>query len=128
VRIAAAETGIGPADIAAHGPMGARLEIARDGRWMRREPGPRVDLLRRRVLRDVLVALVEQRLRAPGVPISADELIARSWPGQRIRQGSARNRLYVALSSLRALGLRGALERTRAGGYRLSTAVSIEPG
>ena len=49
-----------------------------------------------------------------------------AWASERIRWDSATNRLYVALSSLRQLGLRDVLQRT-GDGWRLDPAIPLEP-
>lgn len=84
-----------------------------------------VDLSRRRVLRNVLVALATQRARAPGIAASSEELFAKAWPGERIQKESARNRLYVAINALRSLGLRPALVH-RADGYLIPPRVVLD--
>lgn len=103
----------------------ARLVIARDGAWFRLGDGEIVDLARRRVLRNVLVALAQQRQRSPGLAASSAELFASAWPDERIGRDSARNRLYVAINALRELGLRSALVR-RADGYLIPTRIVLE--
>ena len=52
---------------------------------------------------------------------SFEELVDRLWPGEKMTQASAQNRLQVSLSSLRSLGLREILQRTDKG-YRLDPA------
>jgi hypothetical protein len=94
-----------------------RLEAARDGRWFRRGDAPPVDLSRRPVLRAVLAALIDERH-----PLPVAELIARAWPGDRAL--SLRNRLYVSLNTLRELGLRGVIERSKHG-YRIAPYVRV---
>ncbi len=68
--------------------------------------------------------IVTARLTTPGRALSADELVAAGWPDERLRPDSARNRLQVALSTLRKLGLRPLLERSK-GGYRLAPGVPL---
>jgi hypothetical protein len=75
---------------------GARFRIG-DGDWR--------DLGRRRVQRRLLLRLT----REPG-PVSASQLMASGWPGERVQPTSARNRLHVALSRLRRAGLGELLE------------------
>jgi hypothetical protein len=107
------------------GQRAPRLEIARDGAWFRLAGGAIVDLSRRRVLRNVLIALAHQRLRAPGVAATSAELFASAWPDERIGRDSARNRLYVAINALRDLGLRAALVR-RVDGYLIPPRIVLE--
>ena len=106
---AAADAGI------RHAPT---LEIAADARWIRVGSGPPIDLSRRGPLRRLLLALARARLRAPGEPVSRDQLIAAGWPGEQPVADSGARRLAVTLSTLRNLGLRGMLV-TGDGGYLL---------
>jgi hypothetical protein len=62
--------------------------------------GHSIDLTRRPTLFRLLVALVGA-LRPMGVM----ELFEAAWPGERARPDAARNRVHVALSALRRLGL-----------------------
>ena len=63
------------------------------------------DLSRRDAPRRILGTLVEHRLWGRG-PVSLRELFEHGWPGEQIPWDSARNRVHVALSALRRLGLR----------------------
>lgn len=100
------------------------IEVSADASWFRVDGGPAVDLSRRRALRDVLRALIERHASAPGEPLTADILIAKSWPGERIRRESACNRLYVAICALRDRGLRAAIQRTPRG-YVIARGVRV---
>jgi hypothetical protein len=51
-------------------------------------------------------------------PVTTDELVAATWPGERLRGRSGANRLYVAVAELRKLGLKDVIVRDRQG-YRL---------
>ncbi|MCC7539107.1 MAG: hypothetical protein IT379_22990 [Deltaproteobacteria bacterium] len=106
----------------AHGA--GRLGIARDGSFLDPLGAPRASLRRRHALRSILALLVERRVHAPGEPTSVDELVAAGWPGERMTPASARTRLYVAVRSLRELGLRDVLVTSR-GGYLLHPAVEV---
>ena len=68
------------------------------------DEGPWVDLSRRVSLRRLLKALADHRVGHPGDTLSFDDLVAIGWPGERIIQRAARNRLHVALSTLRRFG------------------------
>ena len=78
-----------------------------------------VKLPARSPLRRVLDALAVSRVERPGEVLTIDEIIAAGWPGEKVGTDAALNRAYVALASLRKLGLRGALVQS-GGGYSLS--------
>ena len=71
-------------------------------------------MVHRRNLRLLLQAMILRRAERPGEAMSVDEVFAHGWPGERVAVG-AQNRVYVALSTLRKLGLRGVIERSREG-------------
>ncbi|MFP4600123.1 MAG: ATP-binding protein [Persicimonas sp.] len=95
------------------------LVVDASGRWFELPQEERVDISRRGALRRILERLVTRRLDAPGDPLDIDELVVAGWPDQTLDPGSAKNRLYVAVSTLRDLGLRGVL-LNEDGGYLLS--------
>jgi len=75
-------------------------------------PGePEIDLAARPQLARILRALAEQRVAAPGEPLPLAELLSRAWPGERMTASAAANRMKVALSTLRKLGLRSLIQR-----------------
>jgi predicted ATPase len=84
-----------------------------------------VDLTRHGTLRRVLDALVRAHREAPDHPLDVAALFAASWPGERVAQRAARNRVYVALSKLRKLGLSGVIS-SRDDGYLIAAAVRVE--
>ncbi|MEZ4240343.1 MAG: hypothetical protein R3F59_30160 [Myxococcota bacterium] len=86
--------------------------------------GTVVDLARRPTLRRVAARLVEQRLAAPGVALPLDAVLAAGWPGERILPEAGANRVYVAMATLRKLGLAAAL-LTRDDGYLLDPALAV---
>lgn len=93
-------------------PGRGAIVVARDGRTIVR--GSVVAHLdRREPLRRMLEALARSE-----APVPLERLIAIAWPGERIRDRAAKNRAHVALSTLRSLGLGGALRCTD-GGYVL---------
>ena len=90
------------------------LEIGHDYAWFSVDGGSRHDLLRREPVRRVFRALVE----AGGKPLTTDEVVEASWPGEMLVGSSGPDRFYVAISSLRKLDLRHSLVR-EGGGYAL---------
>jgi predicted ATPase len=83
-----------------------------------------VDLSRRAPLRRVLMLLARHRRDAPGEPVSLQAIIRAGWPSERIDARAADNRAYVALATLRKLGLR-ALLQTSSAGYCLHPGVGL---
>jgi predicted ATPase len=100
------------------------LCVAEDATWLELPGGARVDLKRRAVHRRLVERLVRERLAAPGAPASVADLVAAGWPGEKLAESSAQNRLHVALAALRADGLRDILKR-EPGGYLLDPAIEV---
>jgi tetratricopeptide (TPR) repeat protein len=100
------------------------LVVSEDGRVFRTPAARAVTLERRRAVRLILLKLVDHRLKAPGEPLSADTLLEYGWPGERVLAEAGASRVYVALATLRKLGLRGLL-MSRDGGYLLDPAVQL---
>jgi predicted ATPase len=100
--------------------------VDRAGRAVRLPSGEVVDLSRRLPLTRLLAALLQARLDgAPGAAIARADLVAAAWPDEpRLRPEAARNRLNVALSTLRGLGLAPLLE-TAGDGHRLAVSQSV---
>jgi ATP/maltotriose-dependent transcriptional regulator MalT len=103
----------------------AAVRVADDGSWLDTPGNERVDLSRRRVLRRLLLALAEKRVQAPGELLASADLVASGWPGERMLEKSAQDRLWVAIRSLRRLGLDGVLITGREG-YLLDPDVALE--
>lgn len=106
----------------AHRPC---FQVQQDGAWFRVADGEPVDCRRRPVLRRLLAELAARRLREPGRPAPAAELFAAGWPDQRICTVSAKNRLKVAISTLRKMGFGAFLIGDREG-YRLDPHCPLE--
>jgi predicted ATPase len=100
------------------------LEVGPRAEWFKRADAERVELLRRPKLRLLLEALTEKRLAWPGDPVPPEWLMTRVWPGEKILPEAAASRLYVAIATLRKLGLHEVLV-TRADGYLLHPAVTV---
>jgi hypothetical protein len=79
----------------------------------------------RRSLRRVLIALAEARRDRSGLPLTVDDLLQAGWPGETPLPEAGSNRVYVAISALRQLGLNEILQRWD-GGYRLDPATAVQ--
>jgi tetratricopeptide (TPR) repeat protein len=79
--------------------------------------------LERRATLERLVHVLAVRSNPAG--LTDEELVDRTWSGERLTSRSALNRLRVAMAELRQLGLRGALERNGRR-YRVRPDVEIE--
>ncbi|MFO0565687.1 MAG: tetratricopeptide repeat protein [Polyangiaceae bacterium] len=99
------------------------VQIGPRARWFQAPGAAIVSLRRKQRLRRLLAALAEQRVNAPGRVLSRDALFAAVWPGEKIGVESAHNRLYVAIATLRRLGLAGVLH-TQTDGYLLDAAAT----
>lgn len=88
--------------------------------WVRLNEGDTIDLERRRVVRRILDELIEHRIHHPGRPVPVSQLVEAAWPGQRFVAESGANRVYVAIATLRTLGL-GEVLQTRSGGYLIDS-------
>lgn len=102
----------------------APLEVGPEATWFRVPGAPPVDLRKRRAPRLILRALFEHRLAAPGAGLSVEALCAAGWPGDRALPHAAAARLYVAIRTLRTLGLAGVLRR-QDDGYLLDPATPV---
>jgi tetratricopeptide (TPR) repeat protein len=100
------------------------LHVGKDTSSFRLGPRAEVDLRRKRATRLMMRALVEERLRAPGEPMSVDTLVKATWPGERILPHAALSRAYVTVLMLRNLGLRTVLLQ-RDGGYFLDPEIPL---
>lgn len=89
--------------------------VERSGAWIERPDGVRHRLAHRPALSRLVAAFVDARERWPGRAMTVRELVERGWPGERIVPRAAANRVYVAMTTLRKLGLRDLLVRTEDG-------------
>jgi hypothetical protein len=101
------------------------LRIGPEARWFASADAAPADLSGQRVLRRLLQRLIEQHGSAPGEGLPLDALREAGWPGEHILRAAAVNRVHVALSKLRRLGLRGALV-CRDGHYLIDPTVRVE--
>lgn len=91
-----------------------QVRMGRDGSWAQ-VGGRRIDLTTRPSLMRVFKALItrwDQGQRAPAGPL---ELFEAGWPGETAAESSARARVYVAISTLRKMGLRRVIIRQGSG-------------
>jgi hypothetical protein len=105
-------------------PSGERLVLARDGTWFRAAGEAPVDLRTRIALARIMRALAAAHSEDPRKTLSLEDIVNAGWPGEKLVSDSGANRVYVAVATLRKLGLRDAIER-REGGYRLATHESL---
>lgn len=92
-------------------PSRTVLRLDPDARSFRIGDQPPVDLTRRAALRHIVGALAAAR----GAPLSADALLAAGWPGEKVVGDAGGNRVRVAISTLRRLGLATVLFTSDAG-------------
>jgi hypothetical protein len=102
----------------------AAIRIGPEGDWLTSPDGARHDLGPRRALRRIVLALATRRLEQPGQALPLEALLEAGWPGERPLPEAGANRVYVALSTLRKMGLADALER-HDDGYRLDPGVPL---
>ncbi len=100
------------------------FEVARDGSRFRCPDGTEHDLRSRRALKRIVAALVQAHRARPGTPVTVAELLDAAWPGEQLQAKAGANRVYVAMTNLRKLGLRALVMRGE-GGYSISTEVAL---
>lgn len=103
----------------------AALRIHAQGLWVQPAGATRKEVSGRPALRRIVVALLESRSQDPYRRLTTSELARAGWPSDDASDDVLVKRLYTAVSTLRNLGLRDAIERT-AEGYRLTPELSIE--
>lgn len=105
-----------------HGGARPTLEVADDGSWFSFNAQPLQRLASRAALRRVLLCILSRAEQGETCDVWA--LLDAGWPGERVEPEAGANRVYVAVSSLRRMGLRDAIERFDAG-YRLVPGVEV---
>ena len=98
------------------------LEPGAVGLWL--PDGRFVDLRRRRLGRRLLTALFDARTSQPGVALDMDAVWTAGWGEDRASETARRNRIYVAVASLRSLGLKHILQST-SDGYRIDPDIPV---
>jgi len=94
------------------------LLVEPEGRWFQLGGSEVVDLSRKRTLRPLLLSLVALHASEPGRALDVEGVFQAVWPGERILPEAKKNRVYVAVATLRKTGLDLVLE-TRGDGYLL---------
>lgn len=102
------------------------VTISRTGRFFS-VGDARVELTSSPRLVSVLGTLIEANLTGKRT-IDAEAIARKAWPGERIIPSAARNRVYVAVSSLRKLGLRSVIAHANDGYGLLGDFSFDEPG
>ena len=100
--------------LAKSGAAGGVLLVGPEASWFAPPGGVAHDLARRRVLRRLLLRLIEKHREAPGEGLTLDALREAGWPGERVLEQAATNRVHVALTELRRRGLKHCLIRKHA--------------
>jgi len=93
------------------------LRIGPHARWFAPPNEARVDLDQKPLLCRILLALVDSA-EADGAPLTLNDLFVAGWPGERALPKSVKSRVWVAVSTLRKLGLGDVLVSVD-GGYQL---------
>jgi predicted ATPase/Tfp pilus assembly protein PilF len=123
-RLIAGEAGVGATKDSGPGPdvtvpMPTKgLVVHREGRWFRFNGRRPVDLTRKRTLRPMLLVLAQHRESQPGKALDVDTLFEAVWQGERALPAARKNRIYVAIATLRKSGLEALV--TRGDGYLIS--------
>lgn len=97
--------------------------VASDGSWFKPPGAEMISLAARPVLHALLRELLRGRLDSSAGAVSRDQLVRAIWPDERSSRGSMGNRLSVAISTLRTLGLRAIVATP--GGVGLDASVTI---
>ncbi len=103
---------------------GSTLSVGSEGRWFSLPGGDNVDLYKRHTLRRILWRLVEHQRTSPGKGLELDDLFRAGWPDERVVRTAAANRVRVAVTTLRKLGLRDVL-LTHSDGYLIDPACRV---
>ncbi len=86
------------------------------GTWFELTGQDRCNIHHRATLCRVLECLLTARTSQPGLAVNPVDLFAAGWPDENVSIESGMNRVYVAISTLRKLGLSGQILK-REGGY-----------
>ena len=105
-------------------PIVGALTVSEDASNVWLPTTARVSLEKRKPVRLLLLRLIQEHAKKPGSPLTVDDLLAAGWPGERVIRDAGASRVYVALGTLRKLGLRDVI-LSREGGYLLDPLVKI---
>ncbi len=114
-RAVAAVTGAG---------AGHTVRLERGAQCVTIDDGSVLDLSRRGALWRLADRIATQHLLAPGVALTLEDLQQAGWPDERVLEQAARARVYVAISTLRKLGMDSVLVR-RSDGYLLDAETRV---
>jgi predicted ATPase len=106
---------------------GEVLVVGPEAAWFTLPGGHTQDLASRRVLRRLLLRLVESHRAARGEGVSLEALREAGWPGETVLHAAAVNRVHVALTELRRRGLKPWLLH-RQGRYLLDPSLRVDLG
>ena len=106
---------LAPMNDAVHPWSKPELWVDRGGRRFRLSDGREVSLRHRPPLTRVLAGLARSRVRNPGDCLSVDDLVPIGWPGEQLLRDTGKNRVYVAIATLRKMGLSELLLKTEKG-------------
>jgi predicted ATPase len=95
--------------------------------WFKAPRARRIDISSRRAPSSLLSALAVARKQRPGASLTVEELFEAGWPGEKALPAAAASRVYVAISTLRKIGLKELIIRDDAG-YRLDPSVPLLEG
>ncbi len=87
--------------------------------------GQRWSIQKHVAMRRILIRLVEHHLAGSTEPLAVETLARAGWPGERILEAAAKNRVKVAIAGLRKHGLRDLLVHDGAG-YALAPRATVE--
>jgi hypothetical protein len=102
-----------------------KLEVAVDGCWFQLRGQERISIAHRPILSSVLRVLATEREKRPGAGVNPDDLFSAAWRGERAVRKARFARVYVAISSLRKLGLADVLRRSH-DGYLLDANIPLQ--
>ncbi|MEZ4221742.1 MAG: hypothetical protein R3B13_12495 [Polyangiaceae bacterium] len=103
-------------------PEAEHWSICELGRWIRQPDGERIDLSSHLAIGRIALALA--RAHANGAVLEIPQLVAAGWPGEKVSERAGANRVYVAISTLRRMGLRGILQK-QGRGYCFAPSIKL---